>query len=146
MIYYIRTSLKDIPQICFIRPPSESIRFGIWPKNAALCVIFTILVSFSWDNELFASKAKINVVWNFLEWSGPEVARGVRKKFQTTLILVFEVIMQPPKTHYLTFSSETKIIKITHSSRFSTKQCHDWISGVIIWILSRILVLIYLNF
>ena len=26
-----------------------------------LCVIFTILVSFSQDNELFASKAKINV-------------------------------------------------------------------------------------
>ena len=26
------------------------------------CVIFTILVSFSWDNALFASKAKINVV------------------------------------------------------------------------------------
>ena len=27
----------------------------------ALCVIFTILVSFSQDNALFASKAKINV-------------------------------------------------------------------------------------
>ena len=37
------------------------------------------------------------------------------KKFQTTLILVFEVIVQPPKTHFLTFSSETKIMKITHS-------------------------------
>ena len=30
--------------------------------HSALCVIFTILVSFSWDNALFASKAKINVV------------------------------------------------------------------------------------
>ena len=28
----------------------------------ALCVIFTILVSFSWDNALFASKVNINVV------------------------------------------------------------------------------------
>ena len=31
------------------------------PAGVALCVIFTILVSFSWDNALFASKAKINV-------------------------------------------------------------------------------------
>ena len=37
------------------------------------------------------------------------------KKFQTMLILVFEVIVQPPKTHFLTFSNETKIMKITHS-------------------------------
>ena len=37
------------------------------------------------------------------------------KKFQTMLILVFDVILQPPKTHFLTFSSETKIMKITHS-------------------------------
>ena len=37
-----------------------------WSKSrGALCVIFTILVSFSRDNALFASKAKINVVWNF---------------------------------------------------------------------------------
>ena len=28
----------------------------------ALCMIFTILVSFSWDNALFASKANIDVV------------------------------------------------------------------------------------
>ena len=32
------------------------------------------------------------------------------------MILVFEVIMQPPKTIFLTFSSETKIMKITHSA------------------------------
>ena len=42
------------------------------------------------------------------------------------LILVFEVFVQPPKTHFLTFSkvqkhimekkSETKIMKITHSA------------------------------
>ena len=38
------------------------------------------------------------------------------KKFQTTLILAFEVIVQPPKTHFFTFSSETKIMKITHSA------------------------------
>ena len=58
----------------------------------------------------------------FLEWSGSEGASGVKKKFQKTLILVFEVIVQPPKTHFSTFSkvqkqkkSETKIMKITHS-------------------------------
>ena len=28
-----------------------------------------------------------------------------------------EVIVQPPKTHFLTFSSETKIMKITHSEQ-----------------------------
>ena len=54
-----------------------------------------------------------------------EGASGAKKKFQKTLILVFEVIVQPPKTHFLTFSkvqkhimekkSETKIMKITHS-------------------------------
>ena len=40
----------------------------------------------------------------------------MKKKFPKTLILVFEVIVQPPKTHFLTFSSETKIMKITHSA------------------------------
>ena len=43
------------------------------------------------------------------------MASGVKKKFQTTLILIFEVILQPPKPHFLTFSSEIKIMKITHS-------------------------------
>ena len=41
---------------------------------------------------------------------------GVRIFFQKMLILVFEVIVQPPKTHFWTFSSETKIMKITHSA------------------------------
>ena len=49
-----------------------------------------------------------------------------RKILQKTLILAFEVIMQPRKIHLLTFSkvqkpimekkSETKIMKITHSA------------------------------
>ena len=39
----------------------------------------------------------------------------MKKFFQKTLILVFEVIVQPPKTHFLTFSSQTKIMKIAHS-------------------------------
>ena len=38
----------------------------------------------------------------------------MRKKFQITLILVFEVIVQPPKTLFLTFL-ENKIMKITYS-------------------------------
>ena len=43
-------------------------------------------------------------------------ARGMRK-ISKTLILVFEVIVQPPKAHFLTFLSETKIMTITHSAR-----------------------------
>ena len=31
-------------------------------------------------------KAKINFFWNFFEWSSPEGASGVKKKFQKTLI------------------------------------------------------------
>ena len=67
----------------------------------ALCVIFTILVSFSRDNALFASKAKINVFWNFFEWIGPEGASGVKKKY---------------KNHIYGEKSENKIMKITHSA------------------------------
>ena len=63
---------------------------------------------------LFASKAKINVVGIFLNGRCPKGTRS-EKKFQTTLILVFEVIVQLPKPLFLTFSSETKITKITHS-------------------------------
>ena len=36
------------------------------------------------------------------------------KKFQTTLILAFDVIVQPSKIHFWTFSSETKIMKTIH--------------------------------
>ena len=46
------------------------------------------------------------------------------KKLKTMLILVFEIIVQPPKTHFSTFSkvqkqkkSETKIMKISHSAQ-----------------------------
>ena len=81
----------------------------------ALCVIFTIFVSFLQDNALFASKAKINF---FEILSSRGCPKGTRSevKISKTLILVFEVIVQPPKTHFLTFSSETKIMKITHSA------------------------------
>ena len=43
------------------------------------------------------SKAKIKVFWKFFEWSGPEGASRVKKKFQKTLILAFEVIVQLPE-------------------------------------------------
>ena len=46
-----------------------------------LCMIFTILISFSRDNAMFASKAKINVFWNFFELSGSEV--GITYSFVT---------------------------------------------------------------
>ena len=85
-------------------------------RRWALCVIFTILVSFLRDNALFASKAKIN---SFTLHSGYPLGALRSKICQKTLILVFEVIMQPPKTHFLTFTRETKIMKITYSARYA---------------------------
>ena len=49
------------------------------------------------DNALFTSKAKINVFWKNFERSGPEGHQEWRFFFQKTLILAFEVIIQPPK-------------------------------------------------
>ena len=53
----------------------------------------------------------------------------MKKKFQKMLILVFEVIVQPPKTHILTFSkvqkmhygekSGTTILKIMDSAYYT---------------------------
>ena len=65
---------------------------------------------------MITSKAKINIFWNFFEWSGPEGTSGVKKKFQKTLILVFEVIVQPPKTHFSTFSKVQKQKKVRPKS------------------------------
>ena len=50
--------------------------------RVALCVIFTILVSFSQNNVLFASKTKINIFWKKFERIGPEGASGVRIFFK----------------------------------------------------------------
>ena len=48
----------------------------------------------------------------------------MKKNFLKTLIIVFEVIVKPHKTHFSTFAkvqkqkkSETKIMKITHSAQ-----------------------------
>ena len=46
---------------------------------------------------LFASMAKINNFGKIFEWSGSEGASGVKKIFQKTLILSFEVIVQLPE-------------------------------------------------
>ena len=81
-------------------------------------MIFTILVSFLRDNALFASNAK---------------------NLQTTLILVFEVIVQPPKTHFLTFSSETKIMKITYSVLSQSRE-------IIIYYLLQFILLLQCHF
>ena len=45
----------------------------------------------------------------------------MRKKFQKTLILAFEVIVQPPKTHVLTFSKVQK----THYGEKKWDQNHE---------------------
>ena len=61
----------------------------------------------------------------------PKSTRRSEKKFQITLILVFEVIVQPPKVHFFTISSETKFMKITHSAA----------GGLYIYLLLALLVL-----
>ena len=70
--------------------------------SQALCVIFTILVSFLCDKctqARFASRAKINVFWNFFRTEHSQTGQWREEKFQKTLILAFEVIVQPPKQH-----------------------------------------------
>ena len=42
--------------------PKPAVSYYYLPVPRALCVIFTVLVSFSQNNALFTSKAKINVV------------------------------------------------------------------------------------
>ena len=59
---------------------------AILTGRLTMCVIFTILVSFSRDNALFASKAKINIFWIFFKRRGPKGASGVKKIFQKMLI------------------------------------------------------------
>ena len=48
---------------------------------------------------MFASKAKINVFEKNFEQSSREGASGVKKIFQKTLILVFEVIVANHPKH-----------------------------------------------
>ena len=76
-----------------------------------LCVIFLILVSLENVKKCVLGGCTITS-----KTKNQHCSRLLcSKKFQTMLILVFEVIVQPLKTHFLTFSSETKIKKITHS-------------------------------
>ena len=46
---------------------------------------------------MITSKTKINVFLNFFEWRVPEWNLEWRKNFKKKLILVFKVIVQPPK-------------------------------------------------
>ena len=66
-------------------------------------------------------KAKINAFFEIFSSEGSPKPKETwsEEKLQKALILVFEVIVQPPKTHFLAFSSETKIMKITHSAVLS---------------------------
>ena len=57
----------------------------------------------------------------FSNGAAPKGLAEWRKKFQKTLILVFEVIVQPPKTHFLTFSNVQK----THLWRKKWDQNHE---------------------
>ena len=64
----------------------------------------------------------------FLHSSGPSGPLH-SKKFQKTLILAFEVIVQPPKTHFSTFSKVQKQKKVRPKS---------WKSHIVIRVSPRI--------
>ena len=87
------------------------------PYSYALCVIFMILVLLEnvrkYSHVVARLPQRLKSMLFEIFSNGDQRSE---KKFQTTLILFFEVIVQPPKTHFLTFSSETKIMKITHSA------------------------------
>ena len=87
IIHYTRPALKGFEPLSLITTWStlnqgESTGCDLKIEPSTICLIFTILVSFSKDNALFASKAKINVFWKKFERSGPEGASGVRKFFK----------------------------------------------------------------
>ena len=52
--------------------------------------------------------------------------KGPGQRSEKNLILVFKVMVQPPKTHFMTEKSETKIMKITHSVYVKIK---GWTNG-----------------
>ena len=60
---------------------------------------------------------------------GPEEANGVKKKFQKSLILVFEVIVQSYGE-----KCETKIMKIVHSVLLQQKSLHIFTSKRIVYL------------
>ena len=67
----------------------------------------------------------------FFRTERPWRGQQSEKIFQKALILFFVVIVQPPKTHFLTFSCETKIMKITYSGNVHEKNWfvvffHEW--------------------
>ena len=117
-------------------------------------------------NTLFASKAKINVFWHFFEWIiGLKWAlhcSGVLKKFQNTLVLASEVIVQPRSLNLLNSLVQPNlklnfffnyrafvIIKRLNSAFFPI--FFSWLCGLFqdcsIWIaLKTISILIYLHF
>ena len=67
-------------------------------------------IHFWWEMHCLHQRLKSTFFEKNFEWSGPEAAGRVKKKFQKTLILVFEVIVQLPKTHFWKFSKVQKPI------------------------------------
>ena len=84
-------------------------------NNRWFCILEYILRTMSDFHDfgltwMIASKAKINVVWNFFYTPGKYPSGTLRsKKFQTTLILAIEANSAFSRVN------ETKIVKITHS-------------------------------
>ena len=83
--------------------------------------------------------SQTHYVWFSQFWSHFRGTMHCLPQFQKTLILVFEVIVQTPKTHFLTFSSETKIMKITHSALESCSVVNFLLQKLIFffWILAQ---------
>ena len=101
--------------------PSHAFPVGKFPSLFTMCDFHNFSLVFTGQCTVCQKRLKSTLVEFFLNGAAPLRGQWSEKKFQTTLILVFEVIVQPPKAHYLTFSSETKIMKITHVVLFSTK-------------------------
>ena len=118
-LFWVSWFLYNIDLSCpVVMGPIAKIDFCVQRthKYTALCVIFTLLVSFSIsrDNALFPSKAKINVAWNFSNEAapkGPEEWEKISNNFDFSLW----GNLATTQSIFLTFSSETKIMKITHS-------------------------------
>ena len=107
--------------------PKRIARFG--PKHSVILIsklIFLSVVHYMWfsqfwshfhgTNALFASKAKINIVWNFFKRRVPE---GYPEWEKISNNVDFSLWGNRATTweYFLTFSSETKIMKFRYSAQ-----------------------------
>ena len=82
----------------------------------SLCVIFTILVSLTRENALFASMAKINFGTTPFEKISKNVDFSLGEDRATNQNTFFDIFKHTYKKHIYGEKNETKIMKITHSA------------------------------